>query len=402
MNVAMCIPTYNRAEVVEDTLSRGIEGYAKYGIDLYYYDGSDNDETRKVVEKYINMGYHNIKYMAFADDINRAAMIFSGKGLNKEYDYIWPVKDRVWFEEPTLRAVEKAMEQGYDVIFLGVLWSYAHPGIGTKTYDKPEEFYLDWGYLVTSIDVNIFRRESMLDMLTYEKLLNYNPAFTHFEIVFQQLAEGKKCVRALVGDDIVAYNSQLVHSGWKKNAFLTWEDRWVDVNEKLPKCYNEYKDEVIKHAGILPWIFGTVDSLIEFKNCGALVPEKLDSILKNWERVSDIPKEKVIAIANDTYDKRHDLDLVPVQLDEFLNLLTQIAEFVQTGRMSKDQIPYNDVFQGIMNKIVKKYNGDSGIIDVTAGTVEDTLIYIRDKAKTAEEISKAFQILITITIVALR
>lgn len=401
MNVAICIPTYNRANVVEDTLSRAIKGYAKMGIDLYYFDGSDNDDTRKVVEKYINKGYHNIKYMAFTDDINRAAMIYSGKGLDKEYDYIWPVKDRVWFEEPTLRAVEKAMEQGYDMIFLGVLWSYAHPGIGTKTYNNAKEFYLDWGYLVTSIDVSIYRRESMLDMLTYEELLNYNPSFRHFQIVFRQLVEGKKSVKALVGNDIVAYNSHFATSCWKNDAFLIWEDSWINVNENLPECYNEYKDEVIKHAGRLPWIFGTVDSLIEFKNCGALVPEKLDSILKNWERVSDIPREKVIAIANDAYDKRHDMDFVPKQMDEFLNLLIQMSEFVRLGKMSKEQIPYDNVFQGIMNKIIKKYNGDSGIINVTAGSVEDTLIYIRDKAKTAEEISKAFQILITITITSL-
>lgn len=401
MNVAMCIPTYNRADVVEDTLGRGIEGYAKMGIDLYYYDGSDNDETKKVVEKYINKGYSNIKYMSFKDDTNRTAMFFSGGGLDKEYEYIWPVKDRVWFEEPTLRAVEKAMEEGFDAIFLGVLWSYAHPGIGTKTYEKPEEFYFDWGYLVTSIDVNIFRFESMLKGLTYDELLCYSYAFMHFEIMFKQLSQEHKIVRSLVGEDIVAYNSRLVSSCQKKENFTIWEDDWIDVNEKLPGCYNEYKAEVIKHAGSLPWIFGNVDSLIGFKNCGALVPDKLDSILKNWERVSDIPKEKVIAIANGTYDKRHDLDLVSRHMDEFLNLLIQMAEFIRAGKMKKEQIPYDDVFQGIMNKIIKKYNEDSGIINVTAGSVEDTLIYIRDKAKTTEEISKAFQILITITITAL-
>lgn len=402
MNVAMCIPTYNRANVVEDTLSRGIEGYAKMGIDLYYYDGSDNDDTRKVVEKYINKGYKNIKYMSLPTEPNRSAMIYAGKGLDKEYDYIWPVKDRVWFEEPTLRAVEKAMEKGFDAIFLGVLWSYAHPGIGTKTYENPKEFYLDWGYLVTSLDVNIFKYDSMLAELSYEELTKYNPSFIHFQIMFQQLAEGKKSVRALIGNDIVAYNSQLGTSGWKKNAFLTWEERWIDVNEKLPECYNEYKDEVIKHAGRLPWIFGNVDSIIEFKECGALSPENLDSVLKNWDRVSDIPKEKVVAIANGTYDKRHDLDLVPKEIDEFLGLMIQMEEFVKLGKLKKERIPYDDVFQGIMNKIVKKYRGESGIINVTSGSVEDILLFIRDRAETSDEISRAFQMLITITITALR
>lgn len=401
MNVAMCIPTYNRSEVVEDTLSRGIEAYAKMGVDVYYYDGSTDDKTRKVVEKYIDQGYNNIRYIHATSDINRPAMFFSGGGLEKKYDYIWPVKDRVWFEEPTLLAVEKAMEERYDAIFLGVLWCFAHPGIGTKTYYSPEEFYLDWGYLVTSIDVNIYRCDTMLDGLNYEEVRNYNLSFTHFQLMFQKLAEGEKRVRSLVGDDIVAYNSNLASSGWKSRAFISWEDRWIDVNEKLPACYDKYKANVIKQAGMLPWIFGTVDSLLEFKKCGALVPENLDSILKNWDRVSDIPKEKVIAIAEGTYDKRHDVDLLPQNMDELLNLMVQMKNFLKTGKMRKEQIPYDDIFQGIMNKVLKKYKSENGIVNVTAGSIEDTLLYIRDKAETVEEIDKAFQMLISYTILAL-
>lgn len=405
MNVAMCIPTYNRANVVEDTLSRGIEGYAKMGIDLYYYDSSTNEDTKKIVEKYAAMGYKNINYVPVTETKNVAQkleMIFMGEGLNKKYDYIWPVKDRVWFEVPTLLAIDNAMQENVDVIFLGVLWSYHHPDIGTKIYESAREFYADWGYLVTSIDVNIFRYESMINDIDFDELKNYNDCFSHFQLMFNKLAGDTKKVKALVGDEIIAYNSNRSGSGWKESAFLVWKDKWIDVNEKLPEYYNEYKAEVIKHAGRLPWIFGSVDSLLEFKNCGALTPDNLDSVLKSWERVSDIPREKVIAIANGTYDKRHDLDLTPIHMDEFLNLLTQMAGFVCTGKMNKEQIPYDDVFQGIMNKIVKKYNGDSGIVNVTAGSVEDTLIYIRDKAKTTEEISKAFQLLITITIAALK
>lgn len=402
MNVAICIPTYKRANVVEDVLSRSIQVYAKMGIDLYYYDSSPDDETKKVIEKYINKGYSNIKYITIPDDgTSKVALIYTKEGLNKEYDYIWLVKDRVWFEEPTLRAVEKAMESKYDVIFLAALWCYAHPNIGTKTYDSAKEFYLDWGHLATSMDVSILRSESMLEGLTYELIKGYNISFAHYQLIFSKLAEGNKKVRALAGNDIIPCNSNLMEiTGVKKNHFTTWKDRWIDVNEKLPEYYDEYKAAVIKYAGMMPFILGSVDTLIELNKRGELVPENLDSILKNWEKVSNISKETVIAIANGTYDKKHDIGLVTINKDEFLKLLVQMEEFVVCGKMKKEQIPYDDIFQCIMNKIVKKCNGNSNVINITAGSVEDILLYIRDNAGTDEEISRAFQMLITITLIS--
>lgn len=401
MNVAMCIPTYNRANVVEHTLGNGIEGYKKYGIDLYYYDSSTDNKTKEVVEKYINAGYDNIHYIAVEDGIRKAAMYYTGMGMKKQYDYIWPAKDRVWFEEPTLAAVEKAIEEDNDVVFLGVLWCFSHPGIGTKVYERPEEFYLDWGYLVTSIDVNIYKRESMLAGLSYEQINEYGYGFPQFQLMFEELAKGEKRVKALVGSDIISYNSNLVGSSWKKDVFLTWKDSWIAVNENLPDCYNDYKDIVIKQAGTLPWIFGTVNSLLEYKEVGALVPEKLDSILENWERVSDIPKEKVIAIANGTYDIRHDIDLVPENVDELLDLLVKMEGYFKAGIMRKEQIPYNDLFQGIMNRVIRRCNANNSVINIVAGSVEDTILYIRDKAETTEEITKAIQMLISIMILSI-
>ena len=49
---------------------------------------------------------------------------------------------------------------------------------------------------------------------------------------------------------------------------------------------------------------------------------------------------------------------------------------------------------------MKKY-GNYDFINVISGTVEDLLLFIRDKAETMEEINRAFQTLITITIAAL-
>lgn len=401
MNVAMCIPTYNRANVVEDTLSRGVENYRKFGIDVYYYDSSDDDSTKLVVQKYIDKGYSNIYYIKVQNGESKHAMFYSGMGLNKKYEYIWPVNDRVWFEEPTLKAIDDAMNEKMDAIFLGVLWCFSNPSVGTKVYEDPKEFYLDWGYLVTSLDVNIFRYDSMVDGLTYEEIKDYNISYQHFQLMFHQLAKGSKRVKALVGNGIIAYNSKLVTSGWKKNVFETWIDRWIDVNEKLPEIYDKYKEIVIKQAGTLPWIFGELSYILEYKKCGALTMENVEKVLKQWDRVSNISKEKVRAIADGTYDCRHDLDLIPVSKDELLKLLVDMINYIKSGRMPKDRIPYDDVFQATMNKVVKKLNGDRNSINIIAGSVEDIILFIRDKEPNVDEICKALQLLISIIMLSL-
>lgn len=402
MNVAMCIPTYKRASVVDEILEHAIDGYTKMGIDLYFYDGSPDDETKQVVEKYVEKGYTNIKYMKFPPEVKRGALMLTGEGFEKQYDYIWPVKDRTWFGESTLIAIEKAMEEEFDVVFLGTFRDYSNLGLGTKTYENMKEFYLNWGFLATSIDVTIYKRTSMLENITYDGYIkDYVPSsFSHYKFLFTHLIQGKKKVRVLSEDEIVGFSSQQVKSNWKKDVFSVWKDKWIEVNETLPEYYNEYKSQVIKQAGMLPWILGSVDALIGYKECGALVPEKLDGILKDWEKVSDIPKEKLVAIANGCYDIKHDIDLVPKNIDEFLNLLIRISELVREGKFSRQQIPYDEIFQCVMEKIMKKY-GNYDFINVISGTVEDLLLFIRDKAETMEEINRAFQTLITITIAAL-
>ena len=55
MNILMCIPTRNRAEMVKEVLEYEMEYYKRCGVSLCYYDSSDGEETWKVIEE-INVG----------------------------------------------------------------------------------------------------------------------------------------------------------------------------------------------------------------------------------------------------------------------------------------------------------------------------------------------------------
>ena len=255
--------------------------------------------------------------------------------------------------------------------------------------------------MATSIDVTILKRKSMLDGLLYDDIDKCNSSYTHFQLLFQRLAEGDKKVKVLVGNDIVARNIDGVYSGYYDRVFGLWKDNWIAVNESLPNIYDVYKKDVIKHAGSLPWIFGTVGMLIQYKKSGAFEKDSLENILKNWELVSDIPKEKVIAIANGTYDMSHDLSVIPKELPEIVDLLVQVAEKLKIGHMRVEQVPFESIFRSIMNNVIKKYNGNLYIVEPIKGSVEDVMSYICNKAQTQDEIQRAFQVIISMLMLSL-
>ncbi|MEE1517483.1 MAG: glycosyltransferase [Lachnospiraceae bacterium] len=402
MSVAICIPTYNsRSQLAETVLSYSIDTYKKYGIDVYYVDSSEDNSIKKVVDDYRSRGYENVKYIAAVSGQNKLALYYTGSGLDKEYDYIWAVKDRVFFDEQTLIKVLDAMEEGYDAILLGVLPENVKGEAKTRVYDKPEEFYHDWGFMATSIDVTILKRKSMLNGLTYNDVEKCNPAFTHFQLLFQGLAVGDKRVKVLVGNDVVARNIQGTSSGYYSKVFGIWKDNWISVNKNLPNIYDAYKQEVIKHAANLPWIFGTVGMLMQYKKNGAFEKDSLDNILTNWELVSDIPKEKVAAIANGTYDISHDLSVIPKDMPEIVGLLVQVAKKMEIGHMRVEQVPFESIFNAIMNNVIRRYNGNPYIVQPIKGSVEDVMSYICNKAQTQDEIQRAFQVIISMLMLSL-
>ena len=215
------------------------------------------------------------------------------------------------------------------------------------------------------------------------------------------LVKEQRSVKALVGNDIVARNIKGVGSSYKAEMFEIWQDEWIEANEKLPAYYEKYKAQVIKQTTSLPWLFGSVGALLEYRRLNALNAKNVDKIAKNWNKVSNIPVDTLIKIANDTYDITHDLSIIPSSINELVNLLIEMANRLRKGQMQKEQIPYESILKGIMNYVIKKYNGNGYIANCINGTVHDVLYYLHDTATSQEEIQKSIQTLISILILSL-
>lgn len=293
--IAVCIPTYNHPDTVEDVLGRCINVYNAYGLDFFYFDGSTDDRTKNVVAAFIEKGFSNLYYFHIEDKNGeeRFNMIMSAEGVLSEYEYIWYCKDRSYCTENSIEKIVETAGKHPDIIFFGMLVEFASDEL---VYDNSVDFYGDWGWLATSMDVAIVRRETILKNFYRDKYMN--EYWRHFMLIFNELANLDKVQIVVLNSKCAGlYNSNLTKSMWTDKVFKIWIDEWISANENLNEIYHVYMDRIIKMATSLPWILGGERRLVELHELGVLNPECLDVIQKDWDRVSDVPFEKVRQIA---------------------------------------------------------------------------------------------------------
>lgn len=349
-SVAIGIPTYHHPEAVNEILSLTAQYLYDLHIDVYYYDGSSDTKTKEVVENFRNKGFTNLYHLHFPEDNSRAEMIFNGHGMLREYDYIWPSKDRCMFTDEVLTAVIEALEEDPDILCLNQ--TFAYHGIQKRIYHEPTEFYRVHGWIATSINTIIYKKSSMIGSFKnwiYPEL--FNPYYNHLFHTLAQMDKMNICV--LYGDHIMIHNSTDVVSQWENKVFKVWKDDWITVNDLLPECYAPYKDSVIKITASLPWLLGDVERLQEFYEKGLLTPETMSQVEPNWERVSYVPIEIVREIAAGTFDSAHDMRRV-VSESEFTDMTISIRKMLLAGQMNTSQIPWEAFQNYIHNRLQSK------------------------------------------------
>ena len=296
--IAMCYFTHNHPRVMWSVLNRVCLNYYLHGVDIYVYDSSEGEETKGVVESWINKGYTNLYYVNAKGMVveDKMIAISKGEGLVRLYDYIWPSKDRSIWPKDALDAVRECITEYPDVICLETRGNDIDPE--KSMYEDGITLYQKHGLGLTSLDTTIYRYDTIwADTEALQNAIDAAEAFPHFYLALKKLAEMRAprlCV--LQGKRIVVFGVE-AESSWVQQTFYVWKDCWIRANENLPECYAPYREQVIKFVASQPWLIGGVQRLQELKNRGVLTLEKLDEIEVNWERVSDVPFEVVREIA---------------------------------------------------------------------------------------------------------
>ena len=303
--IAYCIPTYNRAKTIDSVLPRLLPILCKNDIDIYIYDSSSNDETKKISEKYLS--YRNFFYIRLPMEtvpIQKIKMIFTGEYQNKKYDYIWLVKDRVYCSDDLAARILDTANSNPDAIFLRAIETAHTYTISDTFYHDPVKLYHDWGWLITSWDVLILSCEHILSKVNWDEILKKysvkkDISYILVVLLFDTIARKNKCnvpvLDAEAGKHI--FNMPIPPKD-ESVLFDVWGYEWYHTNMNLPDIYNNEKEFVIKSATSLSWIIGDHIRLINLWHDGNLTDQTLASVKDIWDKISDIPWNDVCLIKN--------------------------------------------------------------------------------------------------------
>lgn len=310
-NIACCFLTHNHPEVMKEVLGIVTKYYGQNGIDIYVYDSSIDDETKKIVNHIISQGNDNLFYIKIDEKLGgdgKMLCILKQYGLKKHYQYIWPNKDRSYVLKESIDKISKACRMGYAGILIGIwtsLDSYRNKFL--KEYEREEIFY-KFGWTVNSWENVIFSTEMLSSISNWEEFekkykLGSANNFNQPMVFFGALALMQKpIVRVMDYNEIKIKNCSLESSSWIPYTFEVWGKNWPEAIERLPRCYDAYKNKVIKDQGMNKFVFGSINNLISLKENGIFTKEKWNMVKEKWNILTDISSRCAEYVLQGKYD----------------------------------------------------------------------------------------------------
>ncbi|MFV0238795.1 MAG: hypothetical protein ACK5H4_01975 [Lacrimispora sphenoides] len=301
IKIAICIPTYNRSQIIKEFLDRCLMDYVSFGIDIYIYDSSTNDETKDVVRLWRDQlnGLYYIRVPSCLHANIKVFKIFQQQGFRKPYDFIWVCGDSLRFSKKALSYVLKNAAFEYDMIEVN---ANDAGKLGRRVYDDHNDYFRDCAWHLTLFGAVILNVKTMLsdvDWNDYE--LRYSSKefinFSHVSFYFNKLAS-KECFKALhlsLNPSFFEISALKEKSGWYDEMFYVMCHGWVQTIKALPDCYKDKKEAMVNHGKYT--IFKALN-LLKLREDGYFNMSIYKQYRCVWKEVCDIPIIKLYMIAS--------------------------------------------------------------------------------------------------------
>ena len=262
------------------------------------YDSSTSNDTKEYIDKLIAEGAKNLFYVPVDAGIGgdgKMLQVLKGYGLQKEYDYIWPNKDRSYVIGDSAQKIQQESRRHYDCMMIDIWVPVASDHREYKQVYEKEEFFKEFGWLTASWEMMLISTDLLLHTIQWDDFekkyhLGKNQNFNQPLTVFGGLAlKAHPQIRVLGYEEVILRNDMSVSSGWISATFPLWGDNWPNAINSLPECYDPYKASVIKDQGRHINVFGSVDNLIYLARRQLLTPEVWEKYKDRWNTLSDIP-----------------------------------------------------------------------------------------------------------------
>lgn len=310
--IAFCMLTFNHPQTIEHVLGRISDDFKNCGIDILVYDSSDNEETKSVVNLYVERGADNLRYIE-CKEINtgdeKLLYVLGDDRLYDEYDFIWPCKDRTIIFGKNLKDIVDSCKANPDAVIFAADMNrsgYIYPE-SKDCYVDVVELFRDYGALATSWESVLFNRKALMTIEWDKYYSDYGIGkdnnFNQPIVLFSMLSEiNNPMVKVVHANPAERLYSSCSSSMWTNEMMRIFGETWPKAISRLPEIYDSEKAFVIKSETMLPELFGSMDNILYMIENKILTKDCFDKLVDTWSNLSDIPSEYIRLALDDNFE----------------------------------------------------------------------------------------------------
>ncbi len=295
-NLAIAIPTYNRANYLDYSLEVHLPIFEKYGVKLYIFDNASTDETPEIVEKwrkkYSLIEYRQNNYNCGPDDNFQKALTYP------ESDYVWLLGDTYQIPEEGIIYLLNLIKhrKDYSVIVFNLNNVIRLNALKTKDYTDQNELLVELGAVMTCLSCLVYSR-NFLKLARFDRYKDSN--FIQTGIIFENTLDSENIVHWVQAISVTGLKTELqVKKGWyhTQEVFEIACRRWVNFIFSLPPSYSlDNKLKCILNFGKISGIF-SFTNLFNLRRLGILNLKSYNQYSRYFALTIDIPNSVILLI----------------------------------------------------------------------------------------------------------
>ncbi len=247
--LTICIPTYNRYQVLLEGVIDLIAKVKKYNIPIIVVDNCSTDDTAKIAE--LKKDYKYLSY--FCQESNKGYDINFETSLKlSKAKYTWVISDANRLNINNIAKLLNDLETYLPLAY--IVNSKNRVKNKAKEYNNVNDLISNLGWHMTMLSATIFSKE-IIDNANFPKYRGTN--FLHFGVLFEYFANAQDFRVMWSGLEMIRTSKLSKSNSWNpyRVAEIFGKD-WTEIVLSLPKTIdNAAKIECIKKHGKLSKIF---------------------------------------------------------------------------------------------------------------------------------------------------
>jgi len=283
--LSICIATYNRADVIGQTLE-SIVSQATDDVEIVVVDGASPDDTATVVQQYQDrcpeLQYHRLPIKGGVDQDYCKAVSFA-RGA-----YCWLMTDDDIVKPGAVNAILERLQQGYSLVVLNA--EVRDRGLSHLLEPKRLQLEHDAVYGPSAQEALFIETATYLSFIgavvidrslwnARDKETFIGTEFVHLGVIFQKALPRKACIVAEPYISIRYGNAQ-----WSSRYFEVWMFKWPQLIWSFSEISETAKSRICPRE---PW--NNIRALLLMRASGAyslheygrFIEQRLDS---RWDR----------------------------------------------------------------------------------------------------------------------